>query len=171
MLMFALLLGTYHQYDTVAYPKTKTWRKTLSGLLTRLGKSLKSAENVELKPLSSHAVKELELKPLSSHEMRRCCLEVYLDGYKKMLVCGNFPQPFNICKLVDDIHHIYSSLYNVISQQSDKVVEKKEGSLPEVSFSFLFSCVCPLYYHFSLLYTGHESLVGVHCGHLTGKLC
>ena len=169
--MFALLLGTYHQYDTVAYPKTKTWRKTLSGLLTRLGKSLKSAENVELKPLSSIAVKELELKPLSSHEMRRCCLEVYLDGYKKMLVCGNFPQPFNICKLVDDIHHIYSSLYNVISQQSDKVVEKKEGSLPEVSFSFLFSCLCPVYYHFSLLHTGHERLVGVHCGLLTGKLC
>jgi len=129
--MFVLLLGTYHQYDTVAYPKktkvvTKTWRETLSGLLTRFGKSLKSAENVEL-------------KPLSSHEMRKYCLEVYLDGYKKMLVCGTFPQPFNICKLVDDIHHIYNSLYNVISQKSDKVVEKKEGSLPEVSFSFLFS--------------------------------
>ena len=150
----------------MAYPRktkvvTKTWRETLSGLLTRFGKSSKSAENV----------KELELKPLSSHEMRKYCLEIYLDGYKKMLVCGTFPQPFNICKLVDDIHHIYSSLYNVISQKSDKVVEKKEGSLPEVSFSFLFSCLCPMYYHFSLLYTGHERLVGVHCGLLTGRLC
>jgi len=150
----------------VAYPRktkvvTKTWRETFGGIISRLRKPSKSAENV----------KEFELKPLSSHEMRKYCLEIYLDGYKKMLVCDNFPQPFNICKLVDDIHHIYSSLYNVISQQSDKVVEKKEGSLPEVSFSFLFSCLCPLYYHFSLPYTGHESLVGVHCGLLTGRLC
>lgn len=114
----------------MAYPRktkvvAKTWRETISGFFPRFRKPSKSAENV----------KELELKPLSSHEMRKYCLEIYLDGYKEMLICGNFPQPFNICKLVDDIHHVYSSLYNVIFQRSDKVVKKKEeGALPEVSF-------------------------------------
>jgi len=128
-----LLLGTYHQYDTVAYPKktkvTKTWtekaKATVAGFLG-WSQTLKSTENV----------KELELKPLSSQEMRKYCLEAYLDGYKKMLSSGNFPQPFNIHKLVEDIRRIYNSLLYCLT--SAVRVEKKAGFLQEVSFNVGF---------------------------------
>ena len=153
----------------MAYPKktkvTKTWtekaKATVAGFLG-WNQTLKSTENV----------KELELKPLSSQEMRKYCLEVYLDGYKKMLSSGNFPQPCNIHKLAEEIRHIYNSLLYYLTSPSR--VEKKAGVLQEVSFNIGFSGLhlaeCITNYHFSLLYSGHEGLVGVHCGFLTGRI-
>ena len=128
-----ILLGTYHQYDTVAYPimtkVTKTLKEKAKAAIggLRFGQSLRSTENV-----------------LNSQQMGKYCLEVYLDGYKKMLVSANFPQPFDVHKLVEEIQHVYNSLlYRVSSHQvSVREVEKREGSLQEVRLKNLRPASC-----------------------------
>ena len=127
----AYFSGTYHQYDTVTYPKsakvTKTWLEkakatmaAISGFL-RFGPSLRSSD-------------ELELKPLDSKEMGKLCLQVYLENYEKLLGSGNLPQKYDIPTLVEEIRHVYNSLlHRAVSQQfSGSVVERREGSLQEV---------------------------------------
>ena len=128
----AYFSGTYHQYDTVTYPKsakvTKTWadkaKAAMAGISGFLGfgPSLRSTD-------------ELELKPLDSKEMGKLCLQVYLENYEKLLGSGNFPQKYDIPTLVEEIHHLYISLlHRAVSQQnSGSIVEKREGSLQEVS--------------------------------------
>ena len=144
MLMFALRLGTYHQYDTVAYPKktkvTKTWTEKAKATMAAISGFLGLSQTSR----STESVKELELKPLSSQEMGKYCLAVYLDGYRKMLASGNFPQQFDIRQLVEDIHHVYNSLLiRLTSQQyTGSTVERKEGSLQEVSFNVCLSASC-----------------------------
>ena len=138
---FVLLLGTYHQYDTIAYPKKTIVAKTWAGKAKATMAAIGGLFGLGQTSRSTESVKELELKPLSSQEMGKYCLAVYLDGYRKMLASGNFPQQFDIRELVEDIHHVYSSLLyrGTVQQYSGNAEVKKEASLQEVSFKVCFS--------------------------------
>jgi len=122
-----LSLGTYHQYDTIAYPRMKDTKdaKTWTAKI-RLPKFLKSQSN-----------------PHSSQEIGKICLEAYLDDYKKTLSSGNFCQPINIHKFVEEINHIYSSLLKRVTHLHGNVETATDESLKEVS-SKPMSPVCIL---------------------------
>jgi len=68
---FALLLGTYHQYDTIAYPKktkvAKTWAEKAKATMAAIGGLFGLGQTSR----STESGKELELKPLSESSTMR----------------------------------------------------------------------------------------------------
>lgn len=97
-------LGTYHQYDTVVYPKhlepPKPWYE-------RTKEKVKSALGIE-------GSKGEESKPLSPFEMGKLCLHNYLDGYKQKLCSGSFPEEADLQNVVQGICHIFNCLYRPV---------------------------------------------------------
>lgn len=94
-------LGTYHQYDTVVYPKHLKPPKTL---YERTREKVKSALGIE-------GSKEEELEPF---QIGKLCLHIYLDGYKQKLCCGSFPQEPNLQNIVQGICHIFNCLHHPV---------------------------------------------------------
>ena len=104
-------IGTYHQYDTVVYPKNIKTSKSLYKIAKETAKSVGAMFGFG----SSSQPQEGEDIPLSPFEMGKLCLQVYLEGYKQMLCSGGFTQQANLQTIVEEICHIFNLLYYPIT--------------------------------------------------------
>ena len=110
MFIFAPI-GTYHQYDNVAYPKiVKTSDTPVQPKDIKTSKTFFQSVKALL-GFKSVAQTQEEEGILSPLDMGKLCLQVYLDGYKQILCSGNFPQQANLKMIVEDIYHIFHLLY------------------------------------------------------------
>ena len=128
-------IGTYHQYDNVAYPKTvKTSDTSVQPKDIKTSKTLFQSFKALFRSRSVAQPQEEE-EILSPLEMGRLCLQVYLDGYKQMLCSGSFPQQANLKMIVEEIFHIFYLLYCPIichQNSSQPVTQSLGGKFTEV---------------------------------------
>ena len=131
-------IGTYHQYDTVVYPKyIKTSKSFYKRAKETVGAMLGFGS-------SSQSHEEEDITLLSPYEMGKLCLQVYLEGYKKMLCSGGFPQQANLQTIVEEICHIFNLLYHPVTfyqNYSTPTVWKFD----EKSYKFIEVCLFPLH--------------------------
>ena len=141
--MYALNLGTFHQYDTFAYPyKSKSKKIAKKGILAALGAMLPS--------FTSDETKEDVLTLLNIEEMCSTCLTLYLEEYQLLLSKCNFSEQFSIPTVVRKIHYVYSSLHQPLAG-STVAIDKTQKNMPEVheqvfQNNFNFNIL----YHFSV---------------------
>ena len=104
-------IGTYHQYDSVVYPRSvKTSETAINPKDIKTSKSLFQRAKTKAKALlrlSSSSQPQEEENVLSPLDMGRLCLQVYLDDYKQMLSSGSFA---NLKTTVEEICHIFHLL-------------------------------------------------------------
>ena len=111
-------IGTYHQYDTVVYPKNVTscatvvYPKDFKASNSLYEKTRKQAKTLLVKLFPGSQPQEENI--LSPSEMGHLCLLVYLDGHKQMLSSGSFPQQTNLKMIVEEICHIFHLLYHPV---------------------------------------------------------
>lgn len=128
-------IGTYHQYDNVAYPKTvKTSDTSVQPKDIKTSKTFLQSFKALFRSRSVAQPQEEE-EILSPLEMGKLCLQVYLDGYKRMLCSGSFPQQANLKMIVEEIFHIFHLLYCPIichQNSSQPVTQCLGGKFTEV---------------------------------------
>ena len=150
-------IGTYHQYDTVVYPKHIKTSRSLFKWAKETAKSVGAMFG-----FGSSSQEGL----LSPFEMGKLCLQVYLEGYKEMLCSSSFPKQVNLQTIVEEVCHIFNLLYYpIIFHQtfSTPSLYKFDGKFIEVClFVFHFTNHCMAYSTFSLL-SGNEGMAGVCC--------
>ena len=125
-------LGTYHQYDTVVYPKDI---KTSKSLYEKAKDRFKAWVGIGS---DSQSQEEEGVTILSPFEMGKLCLHVYLERYKQMLCSGSFPQQANIQMTVEEICHVFNLLYNPIifnQNYSTRSARKLDWKFTEVCFA------------------------------------
>ena len=122
-------LGTYHQYDTVVYPKNITSKSFYE-------RAKEKAKTFFWWSSDSQSQEEENITILSPFEMGKFCLHVYLDGYKQMLCSGSFPQQANIQMIVEEICKIFALLYNPVISYSTPSVQKLDRKFTEVCLFF-----------------------------------
>ena len=162
-------LDTYHQYDTVVYPKDvkspKSWYE-------RTKEKAKSFFGFGSGSKSPDEYKEENLRIFSPFEMGKLCLQVYLEGCKQMLCSGSFPQPANLQTIVEEICHIFNLLFHplIFHQNSSTPQERKlEGKFTEVClFTCHFTLLPSAAHKFYFLRTGNERVAGVYSRGVTG---
>ena len=156
-------IGTYHQYDTVVYPKHT---KTSKSLYKRAKETAKSVGAMFGFGSSSQPQEEEGISLLSPFEMRKLCLQVYLEGYKEMLCSSSFPKQANLQTIVEDVCHIFNLLYHPIVFYQNYFAPspyKLDVKFVEVClFVFLFTNHCMTCSTFSL-HSGNEGMAGVCC--------
>ena len=131
---FHMHLGTYHQYDTVVYPKDM---KTSKSLFEKAKEKVKAWVGFGS---DSQSQEEEGITILSPFEMGKLSLHVYLDRYKQMLCSGSFPQQANIQMIVEEICHVFYRLYNpIIFNQSYST-----PSTPKLDSKFTEVCFAPM---------------------------
>lgn len=127
-------LGTYHQYDTVVYPKDI---KTSKSLYEKAKDRFKAWVGIGS---DSQSQEEEGVTILSPFEMGKLCLHVYLERYKQMLCSGSFTQQANIQMTVEEICHVFILLYYPIifnQNSSTPSAQKLDGKFTEVCFVFM----------------------------------
>ena len=127
-------LGTYHQYDTVVYPKDI---KTSKSLYEKAKDRFKAWVGIGS---DSQSQEEEGVTILSPFEMGKLCLHVYLERYKQMLCSGSFTQQANIQMTVEEICHVFIHLYYPIifnQNYSKPSTQKLDGKFTEVCFAFM----------------------------------
>ena len=93
------LLGEYHKYDTIIYPKkTKSWAEKFSDWFSFLKKQ------------SGDSKDEEEFITMEFYDMSKFCLQSYLGKYKDMVCEGRFQQGTNIVLDADRVAYIFLSL-------------------------------------------------------------
>ena len=123
-------VGTYHQYDTVAYPKnvksctTAVYPKDFKSSKSLFEKARKQAKALLGKILSGSQPQEENI--LSPIEMGSLCLLMYLDEYKQMLCSGSFPQEANLKIVVEEICHIFHVLYSPVIYNHNSTMPLRE---------------------------------------------
>ena len=132
--------GTYHQYDTVVYPKkTKISKSFLervkeTGLVSAIGGKITGWFGRSSTP-QGDAAKDTDFKPLPPQQMGDLCLKAYLADYEEKLCTGDFP---SIQSTAEDIKHIFESLYHpvIIHQHSNVPIYKylDGGKFKEVCY-------------------------------------
>ena len=156
-------IGTYHQYDTVVYPKHIKTSKSLYKWAKETAKSVGAMLGFGS---SSQPQEEEGISLLSSFEMGKLCLQVYLEGYKEMLCSSSFPKQANLQTIVEEVCHIFNLLYSpIIFHQtfSTSSLYKLDGKFVEVCL-FVFHFTNPLHDLFNLsLQSGNEGMAGVCC--------
>ena len=125
------VLGTYHQYDTLVYPKrtkaSKSWsdifKKPFTGWIGQGSTSQEEANKVR------------NFKPLSQQETSEFCLKVYLSEYEEKLCSGDFS---SIPITAESITHIFDSLcHQVVIRQGSQVPTPIKLERNLVCFFFL----------------------------------
>ena len=112
MVIYPLLpiLGEYHKYDTIVYPKktqvSKTWKEKVSDKVSGIFSSI----NIFRSKQSGDSKEEEELIPMEFYDMSIFCLHCYLDEYKDMVCKGRFQQGANIILDAKRVAHIFHSL-------------------------------------------------------------
>ena len=143
--------GPYHRYDSVVYPKhVKTCDTVVYPMDFKPSKSFYGRTKKKAKSFaaflgfgSSSQLQEEE-DILSPFDMGRLCLQVYLDGYKRMLCSGSFPQQANLKTIAEEICHIFHLLHCPImchQNSSQPVTQSLGGTFIEVC---LFSIMLQL---------------------------
>ena len=160
-------IGTYHQYDSVVYPKNvKATDTAVHPKDIRTTKSLYQRAKAWFRRSSSSQPQEEE-DTLSPFEMAKLCLQVYLDGYKQMLCSGSFPQQADLKAIVEEICHIFHLLYCPIichQNSSQPVGQNLDQKFIEVcSFHCHFTAYYNYYTRILLLHLGNEGMAGVGC--------
>ena len=87
--------GHYHQYDTIAYPRTAVVKRSILASFPGLGGFFTQSDN------------EIQLPPLGTLEMRNKCLIVYLKEHKEAMCTGDLSAMVSVC---EEVQHIFSSL-------------------------------------------------------------
>ena len=157
-------IGTYHQYDTVVYPKSVKASDTADHPKDiKTTKSFFQRAKAWFRRSSSSQPQEEE-DTLSQFEMAKLCLQVYLDGYKQMLCSGSFPQQADLKTIVEEICHIFHLLYCPI------ICHQKSSQPVGQNLDQKFIEVCSFHYHVTAYYTrilllhlGNEGMAGVCC--------
>ena len=109
-------LGTFHQYDTIAYPRQVKVKKVFSERVKRFFWGTVGAVRDAFtggKQSSTRSIedgKEEVFKPLNLKEMCSACLPAYLQDHHALLSKCNFPENFSIPEIVEEMHCLYSSL-------------------------------------------------------------
>ena len=168
-------VGTYHQYDTVAYPKnvksstTPLYPKDFKSSKSFFEKARNQFKAVLGKILSGSQPQEENI--LSPIEMGSLCLLVYLDEYEQKLCSGSFPQEANLKIVVEEICHIFHILYNpVICNHNSTMPSKKTLDVQFIEVYVLITAYCKHLVKFVCisLHLGNEGMAGVCCKCLTG---
>ena len=140
--IYALNLGTFHQYDTFAYPyKSKAKKIAKKGVFSTIS-ALLSFPSGETK----HTEDVLTL--LNLEGMCSTCLAMYLREYRLLLSECSFSEQFSIPDVVRKINYVYSSLYQ--PRAGITVPENKiQKNMPEVCEQ-VFQNICKfiVLYHF-----------------------
>ena len=134
------IVDTFHQYDTIAYPRHPKVKKDYSerfreqvaekgyirgtigffkGMLKQ--SSSKHTENVE----------EEMFTPLNIEEMCGTCLVMYLEEYHSSLSECIFPEQFSIPAIVRKIQYVYSSLRNPLAGHTVPL-DRRQKNMPQV---------------------------------------
>ena len=154
-------LGTYHQYDTVVYPKNITSKSFYE-------RAKEKAKTFFWWSSDSQSQEEENITILSPFEMGKFCLHVYLDGYKQMLCSGSFPQQANIQMIVEEICKIFALLYNPVISYSTPSVQKLDRKFTEVCFFFLYDKSLQALHNVNFsLHLGNEGMAGICCRCIT----
>ena len=170
MFIFASI-GTYHQYDNVAYPKiVKTSDTSVQPKDIKTSKTFLQRAKALFRSRSVAQSQEEE-EILSPLEMAKLCLQVYLDGYKQMLCSGSFPQQANLKMIVEEIFRIFHRLnYPTICQQNSSRPSTQclGGKFTEVRSFHSISQLTAVDKEDFFSHSGNEGMAGV-CGRcLTG---
>ena len=108
------LLGEYHRYDSIAYPKnTKISKSFLKNVKERAFGLLSFVSGGYLgRSREKEATEEIpeNFTPLSHQEMSEFCLKCYLFGIEDILCSGSFPAGQDISTIALEISFIYNSL-------------------------------------------------------------
>ena len=108
-------IGTYHQYDSVVYPRSVKSDTAVNPKDIKTTKSFLQRAKTKAKAwFRSSSQPQEEENVLSPLDMGKLCLQVYLDEYKQMLSSGSFA---NLNTTVEEICHIfhllcYPTIYN-----------------------------------------------------------
>ncbi len=110
-------IGTYHQYDSMAFPEhMRVSTGIVETLFTGANKLFTGANKLVLSMLglkSGESGKKKEtLKVLPNSDMRYQCLLLYLEKYKHLFSL-EFSQEMSIDKVVEDVQHIFSSFSKI----------------------------------------------------------
>ena len=101
-------IGTYHQYDSVVYPRSVKSDTAVNPKDIKTTKSFLQRAKTKAKAwFRSSSQPQKEENVLSPLDMGRLCLQVYLDEYKQMLSSGSFA---NLKTTVEEICHIFHLL-------------------------------------------------------------
>ena len=155
-------LGTYHQYDTVVYPKNIKTSKSFYEIAKEKAKTFFWWSS------DSQSQEKEDITILSPFEMGKLCLYVYLDGYKQMLCSGSFPQQANIQMIVQEICKIFALLYNPVISYSTPSEKRLDRKFTEVCFLFLCDKSLQTLHNVNFsLHLGNEGMAGICCRCIT----
>ena len=165
-------IGTYHQYDSVVYPRSvKTSETAVNPKDIKTTKSFLQRAKTKAKAwFRSSSQPQKEENVLSPLDMGKLCLQVYLDDYKQMLSSGSFA---NLKTTVEEICHIFHLLCHPTICNHNST----QPSTKHLDAKFYEVC-CSLRYHVTanynyenrilLFHLGNEGMAGICCGCLAG---
>ena len=121
-----LLIGQYHQFDSMVYPESAKTK----GFMTKA-----------LNFLVGQSSKEEVLYVLDHDTMQEKALEVFLENYRSILVNCELSHHLDVVLIAEKITHICRQLYiQRISEKRDNRIWIAE-KLPSVSIKCALVCV------------------------------
>ena len=139
-LMFSIV-DTFHQYDTIAYPRHAKAKKDFServreevaekGYVMGTLHAIKGVFTGGKQTSSRADDKEDAFIPLSIDDMCSTCLDLYLEEYHSPLSKCIFPEQFSIPAVVRKIHYMYSSLHYPLAAHT-VILDRRQRNIPQV---------------------------------------
>ena len=143
ILYYFYILGTFHQYDTIAYPRKTQAKKVFPVRLKEevaqkgwFWGAIGAVRGVFAggKQSSAEEVKEEEFKPFNLKDMCSACLPAYLQDQHALLSKCIFPEKFSIPEIVEEMHYLYSSLHHPLAIHDNRTVPlpRPQEDIPQV---------------------------------------